>query len=665
MTLNAYSAFLDKANDDQKKRQMLEHPVRQISEHIYVQQVCATDNVEGRYSLLDAAILQLENFEYLYFDEYLYVKEAFATTFQRYDFMNKIGLSVPINLLRYDPGGSMGATVFLWRIPENRGFAEVMNNTLKVVDSIKTKLPEYHTRRMRKEFIHKYCSLHAGKIPKHILRSIYADLTLDSSADQNPTVDERVRQAVLSEDSDLVLDLRHLNKGRPGDTFQQFFDILAAKVEEMSAADERRHNIEHLAKYISIKDLISDVKQVLPDDAPIPSESSVLFSFAPKNAFIGTARLYKSKVPLQFKVQTRQLRLSHVDEHFCAALYKYMRHYAHKFKDNVTFLSIDDKSKVDIGEPGQLVSTGVRGKKSIVPTTSQLSALDHDVSSKSSITPSVCLNVNVPEDMDGSFYQGSVTVAYKDSVFQASSPWRHVAEIQSNLQNQPEVKPILMLFSDGGPDHRLTYHSVKLSLIVLFRNLDLDILIAGRTAPGHSWLNPVERIMSTLNLAFQNAALARSESTADIEQVLKSCNSMSDIRKKSEKVGNLKEKWISSLESVIETLRYRTEKLTLKDIPFKCQDAATDEAVSLVENQIHDVIDANITLGQYQQKNLASKTGELIYLNVRNLYFVYIEQDFKKYKCGVNIYYTGEFILGHIHGHICMKVMTNICICKY
>lgn len=78
-----------------------------------------------------------------------------------------------------------------------------------------------------------------------------------------------------------------------------------------------------------------------------------------------------------------------------------------------------------------------------------------------------------------------------------------------------------MIYSDGGPDHRLTYHSVKLSLIVLFRNLNLDMLIAGRTAPGHSWANPVERIMSVLHLSIQNMSLARNECDSNTEQILK------------------------------------------------------------------------------------------------------------------------------------------------
>ena len=75
-------------------------------------------------------------------------------------------------------------------------------------------------------------------------------------------------------------------------------------------------------------------------------------------------------------------------------------------------------------------------------------------------------------------------LALKDSVVQASSPFRYATEIKELLQDH--VKPVLMLYSDGGPDHRLTYLSVQLSLISVFVNLDLDMLIAARTAPGHS-----------------------------------------------------------------------------------------------------------------------------------------------------------------------------------
>ncbi|CAC5365132.1 unnamed protein product [Mytilus coruscus] len=138
-------------------------------------------------------------------------------------------------------------------------------------------------------------------------------------------------------------------------------------------------------------------------------------------------------------------------------MFKYMRQYATKFRDLVTFICVDDKCKVDFGEPGLAMSTGVWGEKSIVPTTSVLSAFNHDLGSKGSLIPSVCLEVNLRENQDGSFYRGKVHVTYKDSVFEPSTPWRHSVEIKDILQEKPTM-PMLMIFSDGGPDHRITYH---------------------------------------------------------------------------------------------------------------------------------------------------------------------------------------------------------------
>lgn len=87
--------------------------------------------------------------------------------------------------------------------------------------------------------------------------------------------------------------------------------------------------------YISIPDLINDIKEDLPENSPVPSESTVLFSFVPKHAHTKAAKLYTSKLPLQHKVQTRQLRTSHVDEHYCSALFKYAREYAVQYREEL------------------------------------------------------------------------------------------------------------------------------------------------------------------------------------------------------------------------------------------------------------------------------------------------------------------------------------------
>ena len=135
------------------------------------------------------------------------------------------------------------------------------------------------------------------------------------------------------------------------------------------------------------------------------------------------------------------------------------------------------------------------------------------------------------------------------------------------------------MYTDGGHDHRTTYGAVKLSLIILFKTLDLDILIAARTAPGHSWASPAERIMSVLNLAYQNVALHHEEIPSDYEQMLKSCSSMDDIRKKAAREGKLKDEWANSLQSMVTLLNERTERVVLKGKLFKTAVPAADEDI--------------------------------------------------------------------------------------
>lgn len=155
----------------------------------------------------------------------------------------------------------------------------------------------------------------------------------------------------------------------------------------------------------------------------------------------------------------------------------------------------------------------------------------------------------------------------KDSVFQSSNPFRHAFELRHILNLKGEQKPVLMMFTGGGPDHRVTYHAVKLALIVLFKRLGLEMLVAGRTA---AWTNPAERIMSLLNLDFQNAALSRNECSSDMEQVLRSCGGMADIRKKAETVKDLKAGWIASLQQMITMLEERVKRVELKGKSFSC-----------------------------------------------------------------------------------------------
>ena len=157
----------------------------------------------------------------------------------------------------------------------------------------------------------------------------------------------------------------------------------------------------------------------------------------------------------------------------------------------MVFLSIDDKHRVKVGEPDLPVASAEHGHQVIVPVGSQLLSSDHDFT-KFNIIPSVVLQIEIPEEFSGLWYDGQVMVMLKEGAFEPSSPVRHYTEMATIIKQKVPNRPILFIYSDGGPDHRLTYLSVKLVLIALYLKLDLDYLSAARTAPYHSYCNPVE-----------------------------------------------------------------------------------------------------------------------------------------------------------------------------
>ena len=130
----------------------------------------------------------------------------------------------------------------------------------------------------------------------------------------------------------------------------------------------------------------------------------------------------------------------------------------------------------------------------------------------------------------------SSLIGLKEATFEPLSPPRHVAELYDIvITHDLETNPIMFRYTDGGPDHRLTYLSVQLSLISLFLKLNLDFLCACRTAPFHSWRKSAKQIMSILNLGFQSIDLMRKQVDEELESTISKCNNMKQLRAAAEK----------------------------------------------------------------------------------------------------------------------------------
>lgn len=195
-----------------------------------------------------------------------------------------------------------------------------------------------------------------------------------------------------------------------------------------------------------------------------------------------------------------------------------------------------------------------------------IASMDHDFT-KAKVTPSVSLICQIPESADASFYRGHIYVHPKDAIFYPSSALRHAWDI-CDQKFGDRIPPVLGIYSYGGPDHNPTHASVQLAHIAVFMKLDLDILIAVRTAPGGSYLNPVERIMSILNIALQGVALERGKMTEALEKVMSNCNSMADVRSASTRCVELKDAFSDSMQPVLSLMCERFGRIQLKEEPI-------------------------------------------------------------------------------------------------
>ncbi len=238
----------------------------------------------------------------------------------------------------------------------------------------------------------------------------------------------------------------------------------------------------------------------------------------------------------------------------------------------------------------------------------KMAVADHDFT-KASVVPSVAMICSIPSDTTSSFYTGQVHVGIKDAIFESSSPLRHATELNRILTSIDDTHPILMLYTDGGPDHRLTYISVQLTLIALFLLRNLDMLFAFRTPPYHSRRNPVERIMSILNLALQSVCLMRTSMDRRFEQKIAKCNSMEDVRHQAEATSGFKDAFVDSIEPVKVLLQSLFLRLELKGEQFQCFNSADSVSMDALWNALL-VIDSTLTQS-LTEKSCLSQHPEL------------------------------------------------------
>ncbi|CAG2243123.1 unnamed protein product [Mytilus edulis] len=589
---------------------------------------------QARYNLLHTAIIHSDFFAPIVVNDYNPGEPN-----RRYDYFK--GLIVPVKCCQFTYTGSKEHLMFLWKVPMVSE-SDLLTKNMQIACNLRKSLPVYHSRAMRREFLSLFGRTISNK--SAFLREAYRRLTGDQSASLTASqteVDRRISEILDNEDSELICDLRLNNRGQP-EKYNEFLSECQNYINEKLelAVDDRRHDkidkggdvITHLADAFSVRDLYEQVKAKLAPNILVPSQQWLRWQFWPRHANFQSSHRYTGKLKVKFMIQSRQFRKTHVDMHYASAIFRYQKEFAIMYKPFCNFVCMDDKHKLKVGEPGYPVATVERGKQVIVAMGKKFEVADHDFT-KFSITPSVNLFSEIPDEIEQTFYGGQVFVGVKETAFQSSSPWRHATEMSKILKNSflenGMIKPILIFYSDGGPDHRLTYVSVQMSLICLFLIFDLDMICVARTPPQNSWKNPAERIMSILNLGFQSLGLMR-EKTEHYEKQLDSANSLGEIRKLAEKYPTIEEEVLDSVEPVSILLSNVITRLKWKDKNLKVFNPATEGEIFDLRREILK-IDQDIKVTDSTQQDIKKRKLFVSFLNDHCKIAQYI---FSVKKCG-------------------------------
>ncbi len=545
-----YCSYLDEKSESQAAYRSMNVPTRSNNDNqeiiILHPKHVVKPTFSSRYKPLTTHLLAAKHFEVLSVDEY-----TPPDTHQRRFYIDNLHQEMPCKcvLLRVSRGNNLGTLNFMWKVPVALSDEEVLKENVPNITRIQHDLPVYHTCFMRRQFI-RCCSLISAEVKPAVLRHIYKTVQLQSLPMRLPLMNVQDKHLKWKTQILLLIYVSTMQDSLASMKyfFQKTREYLDNVVEV--AADERRHDsINHLASAISVRDLREQVAKTCPEGTALPSEQWLRLQFAPKNPSSRVSLQYTGQLDVKYAIQSRQFRCNHADTHYAAAIFRYLREFACKFRDHVDFACSDDKHHVKVGEPGNPVAAVDRGRRVITANGVKFAVSDHDFT-KWSVVPSVTMLLDIPEDIEGSFYRGEVWVGVKDIVLEPSSPLRHAAELVQNLERAGCDKPVLLLYTDSGPDHRCTYLSVQLTLLSVFLQRNYDMLVAVRTPPQGSWRNPPERIMSVLNLALQCVGLQRRRMGDQHEAAIASCSGIKALREAAEKSPELREAMADSVEPV-------------------------------------------------------------------------------------------------------------------
>ncbi|CAF4260586.1 unnamed protein product [Rotaria sp. Silwood2] len=267
------------------------------------------------------------------------------------------------------------------------------------------------------------------------------------------------------------------------------------------ASDDRRRS-ETIRPCLTLDDLREKIKQRGYDI----KRTTLYYRLLPHRASSIDGRRHVNTVPVRLRRAQNDEHGKHEDGHFATATIRYMKDLASVFgNDCVFYLSQDDKCKVPLGLPAARVQAPM-----LMHLDYRIRLPDHDwtVAPRHQLTPSVYAACLLSEEGDLG-YSGPTYIAVRSAKHDLSSAESHaidfdrlvsLKEFEDVARDETgQVKPILIVTVDGGPDENPRFPKTLVANIGKFKKYNLDALFVLTHAPGQSAYNIVERRMAPLS----------------------------------------------------------------------------------------------------------------------------------------------------------------------
>ncbi|CAF1081493.1 unnamed protein product [Rotaria sordida] len=285
---------------------------------------------------------------------------------------------------------------------------------------------------------------------------------------------------------------------------EQYPDLLQT-IEEIAraggASDDGRRS-RTIRPCLTLDDLREKLKQRGYDI----KRSTLYDRLLPRRASSKDGRRHVNTAPVRLRRAQNDDHAKHEDGHFSTATIRYIKDLASIFGNNCVFyLSQDDKCKVPLGLPAARIQAPI-----LMHLDYRVRLPDHDwiVAPRHQLIPSVYAGCLLSKDGDLG-YSGPTYIAIRSAKHDLSTAESHtidfdrlvcLKEFENVARDETgQVKPIVIITVDGGPDENPRFPKTLVASIKKFKKYNLDALFVLTHAPGQSAYNIVESRMAPLS----------------------------------------------------------------------------------------------------------------------------------------------------------------------